>query len=254
VIGRIRAHQRLLARRQSLPAPLPWHLIWLPVCASTEHRLGRMLRQGAGGRAGALPLAVIARRQRWGRGQAGRRWSAPPGGAWLSAAFAWPWDPDPEAAADPALAVAEGLARQIERLGLRVQLKWPNDLLVGRDKLAGLLPRRVLRGGRVRHVRVGVGVNGRNRAPGGGVALADLLEGAGPEPTRLTAMVLCALEWAIRHAAQPQLVRRAAERRLRELGRPLLWQGRLWQVEGLSPDGGLRLRDGRELVVRRRRF
>jgi BirA family biotin operon repressor/biotin-[acetyl-CoA-carboxylase] ligase len=244
----------VMAARRALPArdglrPLAWRLRGLPVCASTEGELERWLAAAApppdSGACLGAPLAVLARRQRFGRGQRGRFWLSPAGGAWISAAL--PWPADPAAAAAPGLAVAVGLALELEEIGLPVQLKWPNDLLVDGRKIAGLLPRLRLRGPRVRWAQVGVGVNGRHRLPPGAGAVSL------PAPA-LAARVLRALEWAVAHAREREAVRRAAEGRL-GLPLPPLWhEGLDWQVEGLEGDGRLRLRHGSRQLALHRQF
>ncbi|MGB7564395.1 MAG: biotin--[acetyl-CoA-carboxylase] ligase, partial [Prochlorococcaceae cyanobacterium] len=158
MIGRIAAAR---LRRLGPAGPgLPWQLQWRAVCASTELELERSLRSGA-----AAPLAVLAGHQRFGHGQQGRPWQAPPGGVWISAALPWPAHGDGTAALG--LAVAVGLALQLEELGLEPRLKWPNDLLVRGAKVAGLLPRLRRRGEHIRWAQVGLGLNGHNPVPPG---------------------------------------------------------------------------------------
>ena len=259
-----------VARRQRWvgpqpPSPLPWRLLWLPLCASTETELDRRLAAGA-----RAPLALIARRQTRGHGQQGRFWQSPAGGLWLSAALPW-HDPagcggdslgHGQGMAAPALAVSLGLALQLEGLGLRPQIKWPNDLLLDGRKLAGILPRLRWRGGRLLGCRVGVGINGLNRVPPGAIALRQTLartprQGLASHPCarpdRLAALVLRALDWAVAASAQPELVRRQAEARL-WCDQPQPHQGQLWQVAGLTVDGALRLRREGQLVELRRDF
>lgn len=249
------AGQRALATGSSPP----WRLMALPVCASTEVELDRWLERLVPGREDPLPgpMAVIARRQRFGRGQQGRLWSSPAGGVWLSAAL--PWPADPAVAAAPGLAVAVGLALQLEGLGLEVRLKWPNDLLIagsaGRPaKLAGLLPRLRLRGTAIRWAGVGLGLNGTNRVPAGASNLMQALGPWGAQPRRLTARVLQALEWAMAVADQAERVRQLAEQRL--LVAPQSWQGAAegWQPIGLASDGALLLARGEERRRLLRRF
>lgn len=239
------------------PAP-PWRLRTLPVCASTEIELDRWLERLAPGSNDPLPapLAVIARRQRFGRGQQGRVWQSPAGGVWLSAAL--PWPADPVGAAAPGLAAAVGLALELEAMGLELRLKWPNDLLLaaaGRPaKLAGLLPRLRLRGGVIRWARLGLGLNGCNPVPMGATNLVRELGPSLARPERLAAHVLRGLEWAMAMAAQPQAVRRLAEQRL--LVAPGSWEGACegWQPCGLADDGALLLARGEERRLIRRRF
>ena len=251
--------QSAAAAGSAAAAPTPWRLKVLPVCASTELELDRWLEQLVAGPADPLPgpLAVIARRQRFGRGQQGRAWSSPAGGVWLSAAL--PWPADPARAAAPGLAVAVGLALELEALGLEVRLKWPNDLLLagpdGRPaKLAGLLPGLRLRGGKIRWARVGLGLNGCNPVPAGATNLCEALGPAQARPQRLAARLLRALEWAMAAAAQPTWVRQQAEARL--LVAPQSWQGaeQGWQPVGLADDGALVLARGEERRTLHRRF
>lgn len=200
------------------------------------------------------PLVVQAAQQRFGHGQQGRVWQSPPGGVWLSAAL--PWPQQPEAAASLALAAAVGLALQLELLGLRPQIKWPNDLWIDGRKLAGILPRLRWRGERVRYAQLGVGINGVNRVPAGAINLADALGRPlhpQAQPARLAARVLRGLEWAVAAAEQAELVRRQAEQRLWRPG----WvahHGERWQVLGLSRDGGLRLCCGSAQTTLQRDF
>ncbi len=245
------------------PEPLSWQLRRLPVCASTELELARWLeareRAGQPLPAGQRGLAVLARRQRFGVGQQGRIWQSPPGGLWLSAAF--PWARQLPGAASLGLAVAVGLALQLEALGLPVQLKWPNDLLVGERKLAGLLPRLRLRGSAIRWAQVGVGLNGCNHVPAGAISVAQALGSRRrhpyphplAKPDQLQPRVLAALAWAAGQAERPERVRQAAEARLWRPAAGWLHQGERWQVLGLHADGRLRLgRSGQELALDRR--
>ena len=241
---------------------MTWQLRRLPVCASTERELDGWLaqRQARGLVTDPLPmarLAVQARRQRFGHGQQGRPWFSPPGGLWLSAAF--PWTGEVAGSASLGLAVAVGLAHQLEALGLAVQLKWPNDLLVQERKLAGLLPRLRLRGSRIRWAQVGVGLNGCNRVPSGAISVAEALAFARghpqARPERLRSRVLAALDWASAHADQPEPVRAAAEARLWRPEPGWLHEGERWDVLGLHSDGRLRLaRGGREIALQRQGF
>jgi BirA family biotin operon repressor/biotin-[acetyl-CoA-carboxylase] ligase len=241
----------IAAALRRLPAdqPLAWRLRVLPVCASTELELERWLLAGA-----EPPLALLAHQQRYGHGQQGRVWQSPPGGVWLSAAI--PWPEQPAEAASLALSAAVGIALQLEALGLKPQIKWPNDLLIDGRKLAGILPRLRWRGGRVRYAQLGVGLNGVNRVPAGAINLAEVLgqrQHPLAQPASLAARLLRGLEWAAAACDQPELVRRQAEQRL---DRPewLEHEGERWTVAGLAADGGLRLCRGSAAAVLQRAF
>ena len=73
------------------------------------------------------------------------------------------------------LAVALALVERIERIGINVNIKWPNDLLVDGQKLAGILPRLLFRGGKLRLLRVGVGLNVFNNVPKEGISLKQII-------------------------------------------------------------------------------
>jgi BirA family biotin operon repressor/biotin-[acetyl-CoA-carboxylase] ligase len=104
---------------------------------------------------------VVAQTQTAGRGRLGREWASPPGGLWFSVILrpiAAPHDV-------PMLVLAAGVAasRGIERgCGVRVGLRWPNDLMVGGGKVGGILAEA---GPGLRWVVLGIGVNA-NLAPG----------------------------------------------------------------------------------------
>lgn len=240
---------------------MSWQLRRWPVCASTEIELDRWLAQRQSNGLAPEPrlmarLAVQARRQRFGHGQQGRSWLSPAGGLWLSAAF--PWAEALPGSAALGLAVAVGLAQQLEALGVPVQLKWPNDLLVQERKLAGLLPRLRLRGQQIRWAQVGVGLNGCNRVPPGAISVAEALgtrrHQPQARPQRLLGLVLNALDWAAAHAYEPERVRLAAEARLWRPAAGWLHNGQLWQIRGLEADGRLRLALGGEELALQRQF
>jgi len=90
-------------------------------------------------RAGARDgLVVAADHQTAGRGRFDRRWEAPPGSSLLVSVLLRPASRGVAHRAVMAAAVA--LARAVEAVaGFAPGLKWPNDLVVGDRKLAGLL-------------------------------------------------------------------------------------------------------------------
>jgi BirA family biotin operon repressor/biotin-[acetyl-CoA-carboxylase] ligase len=93
-----------------------------------------------GGREGTI---VIADAQTAGRGRHGRGWFSPPGsGLYVSIVLGFPGAGRDSKRATSLLTLAAGLAvaEAVEAAtGLRADIKWPNDLLVGRRKLAGIL-------------------------------------------------------------------------------------------------------------------
>ena len=109
-------------------------------------------------------VVVIADAQTQGRGRRGRTWFSPPGaGLYVSTVLVPSRAGDRDrATALVTLAVGLALAESVERVtGLGPDIKWPNDLLVGRRKLAGILAEAVASTPlhRVEAVVVGYGIN-----------------------------------------------------------------------------------------------
>ena len=121
---------------------------------STNDVAARLGREGhAGG------LLVFAERQTAGRGRFGRRWdSAPHAGLWFSLLLR----PEFPVPLWPRLTTWAGVcvAAAVERAtGLRAQMKWPNDILVGGKKVAGILTECSSDAARRMFAIVGIGLN-----------------------------------------------------------------------------------------------
>ena len=84
------------------------------------------------------PLLLVARNQTAGRGRAGRSWLSSSEGS-LTFSLAWRFEGGLARLTGLPLAVGVALAETLERLGVQVGLKWPNDVLRDGDKLAGIL-------------------------------------------------------------------------------------------------------------------
>ncbi|MEV6863554.1 biotin--[acetyl-CoA-carboxylase] ligase [Streptosporangium subroseum] len=116
---------------------------------STNADLAQAVRDGA--RQGAV---VIAEAQFAGRGRLGRVWSAPPRSGLTFSVLLRP-DPPPLKQGWLPLLVGLAVASAVRNVAeVDVRLKWPNDLLIGERKLAGVLAERVDSA-----VIVGVGLN-----------------------------------------------------------------------------------------------
>ncbi len=102
---------------------------------------------------------VAAEEQTAGRGRLGRTWVSERGTGLYCSLVLRP----PLAAADaPVVTLALGAAvgRALHRLsGLTCDLRWPNDVLMGDRKCAGILTEMTAAGDRVRHIVAGIGVN-----------------------------------------------------------------------------------------------
>ncbi|MBV8046626.1 MAG: biotin--[acetyl-CoA-carboxylase] ligase, partial [Paludibacterium sp.] len=83
-------------------------------------------------------LVLAAELQSAGRGRLGRRWQARLGDC-LMFSLLWRFDRGLAELAGLSLAVGLALARVLRQLGAPVELKWPNDVLLGGCKMAGIL-------------------------------------------------------------------------------------------------------------------
>ncbi|RMQ09771.1 Bifunctional biotin-- synthetase/biotin operon repressor [Pseudomonas viridiflava] len=134
--------------------PANWSVRTYDTIDSTNAEATRLIAQGA-----PMPLLVVAEQQTSGRGRRGRKWVSP---------FA-------ENLYYSLVLRIDGGMRQLEGLSLLVGLavmkvlrdigvqgaglKWPNDVLVGRQKIAGILLELVGDPADVCHVIIGIGVN-----------------------------------------------------------------------------------------------
>ena len=87
------------------------------------------------------PLWVSARSQSAGRGRRGSQWISPPGNLYASLLLSEPSLKPlaPQISFVAALALHDALCDAAPRLGPQFKVKWPNDLLLGSEKLAGIL-------------------------------------------------------------------------------------------------------------------
>jgi BirA family biotin operon repressor/biotin-[acetyl-CoA-carboxylase] ligase len=113
-------------------------------CESTQALLDPSMAEGT---------VAVADVQTAGRGRLGRTWEAPPRSAVLVSVLLRPSAdrPLPQLALVAGVAVADALE---ELTGLSVQIKWPNDVMLRRTKVAGILAE-----ARESAVVVGIGVN-----------------------------------------------------------------------------------------------
>lgn len=113
-------------------------------CESTQELLGEDSPEGA---------LALCDEQTAGRGRLGRHWSAPLGTALLFSLLLRP--SADRVVSELSLVAGTAVAEAIEdEVGLAVQVKWPNDVMLNRRKVAGILAE--ASGGAV---VVGIGVN-----------------------------------------------------------------------------------------------
>jgi BirA family biotin operon repressor/biotin-[acetyl-CoA-carboxylase] ligase len=199
-----------------------------PEVDSTNRHLMDLARSGA-----PEGVVVVADHQTAGRGRRGRAWDAAPGAALLASILLRPAAAGlaPEqrwlAPASVALAAVEACATA----GAAATIKWPNDLLLGGRKLAGILAE-----ADAGAVVVGIGINVTGAPPGAASLGGSVTRGA------LLAALLENLERWCRHWEE---VGPAYQAKCATVGR---WvrvatrdQSVVGRAEAVEPDGRLRV-------------
>lgn len=104
-------------------------------------------------------VVVFAESQTKGRGRLGRKWISPKGkGLWFSVLLR----PElrPTAVTQLTIAAASALRRAIHSVtGVNAQIKWPNDILIGGKKVAGILTELRAELDTVKYIILGMGVD-----------------------------------------------------------------------------------------------
>jgi BirA family biotin operon repressor/biotin-[acetyl-CoA-carboxylase] ligase len=159
-------------------------------------------------------LVLVADAQDAGRGRFDRSWSSPAGAGLYASVLLRPALP-PHTANLLTFAAAIAVAEAVSGLGAAgVEIKWPNDVLLGGRKACGILTEASFAGDHVEWAVVGVGVNLRDEAvPRGLEGAATSLEAAGVRATSLELLdpVLASLarsyELMLERGAGPVLAR-----------------------------------------------
>lgn len=101
---------------------------------------------------------VVVREQNRGRGRLGRVWLSPLGGLWFSIILRPEVDlmEAPKVTLLAAVAVAKALC---ELYNLNASIKWPNDILIGGKKVAGILTEASAEGRKLAFIILGIGIN-----------------------------------------------------------------------------------------------
>lgn len=101
---------------------------------------------------------VIAETQKQGKASRGKTWISPPGGVWMTIILRPNIPPSkaPLLTLVTGVAVAKTLAKECK---LDVSIKWPNDILIGKNKVCGILTEISADLEKVNYVVVGVGID-----------------------------------------------------------------------------------------------
>jgi BirA family biotin operon repressor/biotin-[acetyl-CoA-carboxylase] ligase len=186
---------------------------------------------------------VVAESQSAGRGRRGRNWASPPGRNLYLSVILRPNLP-PQRAPEITLVASVAACDACRKAGVEVGIKWPNDLLVGGRKVAGILTELSAEPDLVHWVVLGIGVN-LNSGPGDfpaelrGQATSLSIERGQPVPRALfAAALLSELEqWLDRHAAEGfGPIREAWRERSVTLGREVRVDAEGGEISGVAED------------------
>ncbi len=205
----------------------------------------------------------LAEEQTAGRGRGANSWQSPRSSGIYCSVIVRPALPPSEALV---LSLAAGLAVRaaIEQVDsrVRVDLKWPNDLLIGGRKVCGILTEMNAEATRVRYIVAGVGINVNQAAFPKDLPATSLRLATGSEWSRveLAAALLKSLDREYRQLlqgrdAQASILRRFAENSswVRDKAVRIEENGAAFEgtTEGLDPRGFLQVRtaDGLQTVL-----
>jgi BirA family transcriptional regulator, biotin operon repressor / biotin---[acetyl-CoA-carboxylase] ligase len=206
---------------------------------STNLAALRLARSGERG-----PLWIVAREQTTGRGRCGRRWMSASGNLFATWLIAMSGPRPAELGFVAALAVADTVAQYAPAAS--IALKWPNDVLAGGRKLAGILLER-----EGVALAVGIGINCADHPTGTEFPAASLAQfGPAPEAdavlARLAAPMSTWYEVWLRDGFAP--IRREWRARAFGLGTTIVARTSVGDMVGvfedLDEDGAIVIRAG----------
>ncbi len=131
---------------------IKWSLKELPEVSSTQDLVRKLATDNA-----PEGTVVIAKRQTAGRGRHGRAWASPEGGLYMSLLLR---PPSPAMLQTLTLTASLAVVRGIKNAtGLKARIRWPNDVMIGDKKVAGVIAESSFTGEGLSFVIVGIGVN-----------------------------------------------------------------------------------------------
>ena len=101
---------------------------------------------------------IIAEKQTTGRGRLNRKWTSPKGGMWFSLIIHPKFDVSSSTLIPILSAVA--LSKSIKTvLGIKTEVKWPNDITMNGKKVAGMLVDASFQANNIDYLILGIGIN-----------------------------------------------------------------------------------------------
>ncbi|GAB4539246.1 MAG: biotin--[acetyl-CoA-carboxylase] ligase [Anaerolineales bacterium] len=205
---------------------------------------------------------VVADEQTSGRGRLNRTWRTPPGTSLAASLILRPTDAQRAYASRMAGLAALAIADALTLRGLDAQIKWPNDVLLGGEKVAGILVESVWMGDHADAAILGMGVNVQQAA----VPPAETLRfpaasvekylRCAPDRVKLLYDILASIRAWLPRMDAPSFIK-AWEEKLAFRGETVyIYEdeqvSRSGILTGLESDGSLRLRgaDGNFIAIR----
>ena len=210
-----------------------WKLIYKFNCSSTENELDEYLKLY---NLKNIPIGIFSRSQSSGFGRHERKWFAPSGGIWLSAAY--PIKSKTFISEIFSISIAYKLCEMLSEESIKVSLKWPNDIFYGSKKLIGFLPKVITRGEQIKYVRVGLGMNLNNKSPLQGISLCKILNKNLSEPY-WSSKILHVLNDAIYINKKRDYIIRGANKFLNKTYLPKEYIDQDWTIKHIDSRGGL---------------
>lgn len=165
--------------------------------------------------AGERDIAIVANEQTKGRGRRDRKWIGSSGGIYVSILV----QPalEPQAMSLVTLAGAVATADALAEFDASVGIKWPNDVLIEGEKVAGILTEMEAEADRTNWVIVGIGINANQpheTVPDGATTVQAMIG----EPVERRTIVHTLLETFANHLESPSGIRDAWLARAETIG------------------------------------
>tara|TARA_Y100001970_G_C14226297_1_gene855896 strand:- start:945 stop:1694 length:750 start_codon:yes stop_codon:yes gene_type:complete len=214
-----------------------WSLHYKIKCKSTEIELSNWLKYSEIKK--NKPIAIIAREQFGAFGQNSRVWFSSKGGIWLSAAY--PIFSNKFSSEIISLSLSVKLCEMLRQENIKVNLKWPNDIFFNSKKLIGFLPRVITRGKEIIYLRIGIGMNLKNKTPYEGISLAKILKTKNINEYYWTAKILKVISDSIACNDRHECVIEQANKLLLKTFLPKGYSPNEWTIENIDHNGNLRI-------------
>lgn len=120
---------------------------------STNLWIKRLEREGA-----EHGTVAVTEFQTAGRGRFSRSWVSPSESAVMMTLLLRP-DFAPEYGSMLTLVMGLSVAQAVKSLGFEAEIKWPNDVVISKKKICGILTEMSLNGDKIRYIGIGTGIN-----------------------------------------------------------------------------------------------